>query len=303
MTTFAFLLGSGRCGSSLVHEVLARHPDVGFVSNVDDRFPAIGWGGRWNRAVYHWVPPAWTRKGRARFAPSEAYRLLGRRVSPAVVDPVRDLLADDATPWLTERFRRFFVERAAAQEAPLFLHKFTGWPRAAFIERALPEVRFIHVIRDGRAVASSLLQMPWWRGYLGPERWGWGPLPDPYAREWASSGRSFVLLAGIEWKLLMDAFDRAKEAVGAERWLDVRYEDVVADPRGSFGEILRFLDLRWDDGFERGFSQHAFRVSRIDAYREELSDRDVEMLERSLENHLERSGYPTTIDSTGKATA
>ena len=303
MTTFAFLLGSGRCGSTLVHEVLARHPDVGFVSNLDDRLPAIDALGRSNRAAYRVVPPALTRKGRPRFAPSEGYRLLARRVSPAVVDPCRDLVADDATPWLAERFRGFFVRRAAAQASPLFLHKFTGWPRAGFIQRALPDARFVHVIRDGRAVANSLLQMPWWRGYLGPERWGWGPLPDPYAREWASSGRSFVVLAGIEWKLLMDAFDRARGTVPPERWLDIRYEDIVADPRAAFAEMMGFLGLAWSDDFERAFSRHEFRMSRLDAYRNELSLRDVELLDRSLAKHLVRAGYSTEVDRAGRATA
>ena len=31
-----FVLGSGRCGSTLVQEVLARHPAMAFVSNIDD---------------------------------------------------------------------------------------------------------------------------------------------------------------------------------------------------------------------------------------------------------------------------
>ncbi len=43
---FAFVLGTGRCGSTLVHEVIARHPDVGFVSNIEDRLPLPAWTGR-----------------------------------------------------------------------------------------------------------------------------------------------------------------------------------------------------------------------------------------------------------------
>jgi Sulfotransferase family len=303
MVTFAFLLGTGRCGSSLVHEILARHPDVGFVSNVDDRLAAFDLRGRGNRSIYRRVPTALTEKGRLRFAPSEGYRILGRRVSPALVDPVRDLVGDDATPWLAARFRRFFEDRADAQGAPIFLHKFTGWPRARFIHRVIPEARFVHVVRDGRAVANSLLQMPWWRGYRGPEAWGLGPLPDPYRREWASAGRSFAVLAGIEWKILIDAFEQTKAAVPAGQWLDVRYEDLVTDPGGSVDAILRFLGLGWTDEFERGFSRHALRSSRTDAYRQELSLDDVALLERSLAGHLEQLGYPTNVPSSEEASA
>ena len=59
---FAFVLGSGRCGSTLVHDVLARHPDVGFVSNVDDRLAPLGLRGRGNGRLYRMIPPALTEK-------------------------------------------------------------------------------------------------------------------------------------------------------------------------------------------------------------------------------------------------
>jgi hypothetical protein len=301
--TYAFVLGTGRCGSTLVHEVLARHPDVGFISNVDDRLAAVRSNGRWNRSLFARTPERLTRKGRLRFAPSEGYRILGRQVSPALVAPVRDLVADDATPWLSERFRRFFEERAAAQGVDVFLHKFTGWPRAGFIHRALPDARFIHVIRDGRAVANSLLQMPWWRGYEGPSSWGWGPLPKSYEREWTGSGGSFVTLAGLEWKLLIDAFDRAKASVPADRWMDVRYEDVVADPRGTIASLLAFLELPWTPEFERRFERHPFRSDRTDAFRRDLSVRDVDLLDRSLGGYLERLGYTDALPAKEEASA
>ena len=38
---FIFVISNGRSGSTLVHELLARHPDVGFVSNQEDRLPGL----------------------------------------------------------------------------------------------------------------------------------------------------------------------------------------------------------------------------------------------------------------------
>jgi len=291
MVTFAFILGSGRCGSTLIHDVLARHPEVGFVSNVDDRIRRPAFGGRWNSAIYRRVPPTLTSKGRLRFAPSEGYRILADQVSPAVVAPFRDLVAADATPWLAERLGTFFEEQARAQASPVFLHKFTGWPRAGFVDAALPEPRFVHIVRDGRAVANSLVQMPWWDGYRGPSGWSWGPLPSRYEVEWEASDRSFPVLAGLEWKILIDAFDRARQAIPASRWLEIRYEDVIADPRVRIEEILTFLGIAWDDAFERSFSRYAFGRDRADAYRRELDPRDVRAIETVLGEHLVRLGY------------
>ena len=288
----AFVLGTGRCGSTLVHEVIARHPDIGFVSNVEDRIPiAPAWLGRWNPGIYRRVPARFTQKGRVRFAPSEAYRIIGRQVSPLLVAPVRDLVAGDVTPWLDMRLRRFFETRARVQDRPLFLHKFTGWPRAALLHRVVPEARFIHVVRDGRAVANSWLQMPWWKGYEGPERWNWGPLPDDEQRVWEESDRSFAVLAGLQWKVLIDAFEEARAGVPADRWLEVRYEDFVAAPRERMDDMLGFLGLTWDEAFERGFSSHAFSAGRTDAFRHDLGIHDLSMLEEAIAPDLRRLGY------------
>jgi len=288
---YVFVLGTGRCGSTMVEEILARHPDAGFVSNLEDRF---GWGTlgtRWNNSAYRLVPPAATRKGRVRFAPSEGYRALDREVSPIISRPWRDLTAADVTPWLSMRTRKFFERRAAAQGRPVFLHKFTGWPRAGFLGCVFPEARFVHVVRDGRAVANSWLQMSWWEGFNGPDHWQWGPLPAEYGREWSDSGHSFPVLAGILWKLLIDAHDVAFAAMPSDRWLEVRYEDLVADPSAGFKAIREFAGLKADIRFDRAVGETRFDSGRRDAYRQDLGPETVAVLTRSLAAHLERRGY------------
>lgn len=296
---FVFVLGTGRCGSSLVHEVIARHPDVGFVSNIDDRLrtrlPIA-----WPASIYRRLPTRFTQKGRLRLAPSEGYRILDAAVSPAISAPARDLVAEDATPWLSARFRSFFEQQARTQGGLAFVHKFTGWPRARFIDAVLPSARFVHVVRDGRAVANSLLQMPWWGGYRGPDAWGWGPLSERYAKEWDASDRSFPVLAAIQWKLLIDAFDVAQQAIPSDRWLEIRYEDFVHDPAGRTRELLSFCGLTWSDAFERNFRHHVFDTAREDAFRRDLRPADLEQIEDVLGDHLERLGYRTIVGREGR---
>lgn len=290
---YAFIIGTGRCGSSLVHEVIARHDDVGFLSNVEDRFPWLPSIGGMTQPLYRRLPPAVTAKGRVRLAPSEGYRILERRVSPVLSMPPRDLTQEDATPWLAERVARFFAGRATSPARRLFVHKFTGWPRARFLDAALPGSKFVHVVRDGRAVAASWLKMSWWRGDLGPERWHFGRLPAHYAEEWEASGRSPVILAGLAWKLLLDAHDQARAAVHPGQWLEVRYEDVVADPRETLTGMLRFLGLEWTDPFDRQFQRHSFAAGPTDAYRRDFDVDTLAALETSLAAHLQQHGYRT----------
>ncbi len=287
--TFVFIVGTGRCGSSLLQEVVSRHSAVGFLSNVDDLVGRVPLR-RANNAVYRLVPPSLTAKGRARFAPSEGYRAISRAVSPLVAVPGRPLVGADASPWLSRRFKGFFDEQAAAQRKPVFVHKFTGWSRVGFINAVLPDSRFIHVVRDGRAVANSLVQMPWWRDYRDPMLPEVVPAAD--MQYWSDNGMSFPLLAGLVWKSVIQSHQVARADIG-DRWLELRYEDLLSDPHAVLDRVLKHIGLPADAAFERQLERHAFDGNRSTAYVDQLSATDLKLLEEALDDLLRTFGYPT----------
>jgi hypothetical protein len=289
MTRPVFVIGTGRCGSTLVHEVLARHELTGFVTNLDDL--KLGRSSAWQNRVWRHLPAEVTRKGGTRFAPSEGYRVLAREVGPILVDPVRDLTARDATPWLRERMVTFVGDRSRRLAAPVFLHKFTGWPRTGFLRACFPDALFIEVVRDGRAVANSWLQMPWWRGHRGPENWHFGPLPADLQRLWEERDRSFPVLAALAWRQLMASYDEARSEVPADRWHRIRYEDLVESPRVVLTELLDTMGLTWTESFAAGFDRYHFSAARAEAYRDDLSPDDLADVEEILGDQLRALGY------------
>lgn len=284
-----FVLGTGRCGSTLVHEVLARHEGTGFLTNLDDL--GIAPSSALQNRLWRQLPPGVSRKGGARFAPSEGYRVLRREVGPLVVDPVRDLGAPDLSPWLRHRLETFVADRSRRLAAPVFLHKFTGWPRAGLLHACFPEARFLEIVRDGRAVANSWLQMPWWQGHRGPEGWHFGPLPPQLEQVWIEHDRSFAVLAALGWRILMASYDRAREQVPADRWMRVRYEDVLENPYDSFAQMLDHLGLEWTSPYARALHRYEFSWSRAAAYRSDLSPADRSALEAVLALPLAELGY------------
>ncbi len=102
------------------------------------------------------------------------------------------------------------------------------------------------------------------------------------AKEWEDSGRSFAVLAGLEWKLLIEAFEAARALVPESQWLEVRYEDFVAAPREHMRAMLDHLGLSWTPAFEQGFRRYTFDAGRREAYRRDLGIHDVAMLDASL---------------------
>jgi hypothetical protein len=136
--------------------------------------------------------------------------------------------------------------------------------------------------------------MPWWSGHRGPLNWSLGALPERYALEWEHSGRSNVVLAGLAWKVLMDAFDAARLTLPPQQWLDVRYEDVLAEPRKQVERMLEFVGLDWTRRFEAGFGRYRFEHGRSAAFRCDLDPANLAPLERSLAGRLLAYDYPLT---------
>jgi hypothetical protein len=268
-----FVVGTGRCGSTFLAQILAAHPDIGWISTLPEPL------GRFARSL------------RFEPRPSEAYDLLREEVSPMLVDPFRDLTASDAAPWLERRLRKFFGQRAEEDGRRVFMHKFTGWPRARLLAEVFPEAKFVHVVRDGRSVANSYVQVRWWQGYRGVPGWTFGYLSEEELSAWAATEYSWPYLAGLEWMRLMAAFEAAKQEIGWERWLDVRYEDLVARPLKETTAILRFTDLDQWSGLERRLATLGVGQGRTDAYRSELRPADVALLDTLLAPTLERWGY------------
>jgi hypothetical protein len=92
-----------------------------------------------------------------------------------------------------------------------------------------PDARFVHLIRDGRDVAVEQI-----RSAFGPT--------------------NVFTAAGI-WKRTHEAAARWRAELGADQWLDVRYETLVAEPEREVRRVLDFLGEAYESAtleFHRG---------------------------------------------------
>lgn len=286
-----FIVGTGRCGSTLLHEILAKHEEVSFFTDFEDKHQKLRFLSKWGGTFYRNNHLALTKAGRKRFAPTEAYKLIARNVSPIYVRPYRDLTQEDLTPWMKERFYNFFNQNYIRYGKPAFIHKYTGWSRIGFFAEIFPNAKFIHIVRDGRAVASSWLQMKWWGGYEGINNWLWGSLTDSQMEEWRNSDYSFVTLAGISWKILMESYEIGANILDQDRYLMIKYEDFLNEPVEQMQKILRFSELKWTNSFEKQFNKFNIRKSRQRAFEKDLNAKQLTELEKCLVEKLNEYGY------------
>lgn len=281
-----FLIGSGRSGSSFLAEVLSNHPDVAYLTFLSNRFP---YRPRYNRFVLRGLKvPGINLLLRHRFGIVEAYRFWDAH-APGFSEPTRDLLAAD----LTERTRSSLRRAVAANLVPgrrRFFAKITGWGRIGFLNEVFPDAIFIHLVRDGRDVANSLLQVDFWRGWHGPQNWRFGELSSHNQQLWEKFDRSFVALAGICWRILVNSVEEARDQAEPGRFLEVRYEDFVDDPIIVLRQILSKCKLDPTPQFFREFNPSDVRDAS-GKHRRDLTDRQQKILATVTREPRKRYDY------------
>ncbi|MFO7915934.1 MAG: sulfotransferase [Candidatus Krumholzibacteriales bacterium] len=279
-----FIVGTGRCGSTAFHRRFVRHPEAAFLSALLEKYPQRPYLNSWLMRALD--IPALAPAAR-KVLPSECWNFWDMYGISGVC---RDLVAEDVTPSMKERLRELLSRFLTGRRNRLLI-KLSGWPRTGYFREIFPDARFIHIIRDGRAVANSLLNIGWWQGWKGPEKWGFGPLPGKYRQEWESYNRSFAALAGIEWKILMDSFREASAGLGQSDYLEVRYEDLCRDPAGKFRETADFCGFSFTERFESEIKSFLPLENRNFKWRQQLTPDQQRVLSELLRDHLELYGY------------
>ncbi|MFH1466496.1 MAG: sulfotransferase [Pseudomonadota bacterium] len=159
----------------------------------------------------------------------------------------------------------------------------------AYLGRLFPRARFLHVIRDGRAVAASLVQQRWVDPKTGAPLWYCADLPSA-ARYW----RDMILAV------------HSQAAAVPGRYLEVRYEALVSEPEATMRRVLAFLGERWSPEVLRHHEAGAMLSSRessteavraavhgraVDTWRGRLSEAEVASVEEVAGEVLGALGY------------
>jgi hypothetical protein len=233
--------------------------------------------------------------------PGECYRFWDQHAY-GFSEPCRDLVRTDVTARVRKQVRAAFEPMLTSQRNRLLI-KITGWPRIGFLNEIFEDARFIHIVRDGRAVASSLLHVDFWRGWMGPQGWRAGLLSPEDQATWESYDRSFVALAGLEWRIQMRAIEAARRASpDAKAFFQVKYEEFCAQPLETCRRVLEFGELPGSADFERHVKGAKIR-STSHRWRDDLTPGQQAVLDDLLREDLLQYGYhdPTTAGTIPEA--
>jgi len=280
------IVGTGRSGTTIFYKILSQHKDVVWLSSLLSKFPEKLWIERYFHTLVKLPILGYLLK--KRYPPTETYTFWNHYYK-GFATPIRDLTSDDVTLKVKADIRSAFEKILGGGKKRLVI-KITGWPRIGFLKEIFPDAKFINVIRDGRAVAYSLMNVPWWWGWRGPQNWRFGELPQNLKLKWEKYDRSFIALAAIEWMILMDAFEKAKQYIQKDNYLEIKYEDLCANPIEVFKKILEFAELKYPKDFIKTIRQFDLKNKNY-KWQIELTEYQKEILNDILKDYLVKYRY------------
>lgn len=239
-----FLVGAGRSGTTLVYKLLCLHRHVAYISNYDEWWFPPGWAAGMVAADTAAKLGAWFGGG------GNAYfvkRPLMKRMFPTPVEgepiyrrcgmPLFSARGYRPDRRVADRLRGAFAAIRRGARGELVLSKRTSNNRRIpALDAVFPEARYVHVIRDGREVADSLLRVEWWGGH----RVWWD---GRTAAEMERSGENSLAIAARNWVYEMNELRHGLASVAPSRILEVRYERLLAEPERQLASILDFIGL------------------------------------------------------------
>ena len=158
------------------------------------------------------------------------------------------------------------------------------------IRALFPQSPIINMVRDGRDVVASLLEMDWC----------------------SDMGKPLDFTINIEaachrWLTAVNANATFQTNAMSAPYLQLRYEDLVSEPKAVITEILAFLGESWEDslldfhlvkrelGDESSSAtvQNRITENRIGRWRSRFTGEDIKLLNAVLGDALHRLGYET----------
>ncbi len=277
---FLFVVGCPRSGTTLLQRMLDHHPHLAVANDTHFIPRAIA-------GVTEETDPLLTSEIIERV---RSYRRFSRLGLPEVA--VHEAAAKART--YSEFISGLYTAYGRPRGKPLAGEKTPDYVRyLPFLHDLFPWVKSIHIIRDGRDVALSTLE--WARPDKGPGRFSlWQEEP--------------VAVCALWWSWQVGTGRRDGTNLGTNRYYEVRYEDLVAQPEATLRDIVLFLGLPFAPemlAYHQGKTRHQPDLSTkkqwlpptpgLRDWRRQMEERDVALFEAIAGDLLSALGYERSI--------
>lgn len=291
-----FLVGPARSGTSLLYKALCLHPDVAYLSNylrrAPDR-PKLAVLNRLARRSPGLRQSVWFGSdSNAYVYGSRRSRLHRMFPQPVEGEPVFAHCGLPEFGWQAagsagsqqQALRQTVRSVCCWAGAPTFVNKrIANNRRIPELVAALPDARFVCIVRDGRAVAYSLSRVDWWEDSVV---WWYGDTP----RRWREEGNDPWELCARNWVEEVREIETGLRSVPAAQVLSISYERFVAAPLETLREVGAFAGLSATPSWLGDLGRLRF-PDRNDAWQHQLEPEVAERIQAAQHDTLLRYDY------------
>lgn len=262
-----FIVGVPRSGTTVFYRCLAKHPDLAWISPATRKY-----------ARYYW-PCRIRQIFRNRRLPVEGSRVWRKYVN----GPDDVLTASDVTPEQTRYYHEVVRNQIRLAGKPRFLikHPRIGL-RLGYYDAIFPDAVFIHLIRDGHAVAESILRRR--RRDASKNKW-WDVRPPGWP---AQMSRPAAEQVGWQWDQCIRIIRQTARNLPADRYIEIRYEDFCSTPVDALRRITDTCGLAWPADGIPGLDHIR---SQNEKWRSVLTTEQIQAVEAAAEDTLRELGY------------
>ncbi|WP_256369254.1 sulfotransferase [Ruegeria sp. HKCCA6837] len=228
------IVGSGRCGTTAMQAIFDSHPQIHVINETQ------------------WVPRMVSEFGsgtcsRAKLIDFVRHTHHSNGLPTQEFDVDKFLQVSNAPSQLTvKEFSDALGHYFAAQQGKSrYADKTPDYGVHIYeLSQVWPECRFLHLIRDGRAVVRSMMQHDGYKALLASGRLSWADVAHDYkpTNSAQETTLSVSRMADL-WAKRVALTREAAQHLENDRYLEVRYEDLVAQPRATLMRIADFLCL------------------------------------------------------------
>jgi hypothetical protein len=280
---YAFFVGCPRSGTSLLRRIGDAHAELAIIP--ETRWIVDPWEKRIGLTREGHITPALLEhlRGKPRFAKFS--------IEHAVVNGL--LAGEDRRVTYGEFVTALFDIYGDRRNKQLVGDKTPRYVRSIpTLSELWPQARFVHLLRDGRDVCLSVLA------------WGKG------ASNFSTWEEDTVSTTALWWEWQVRLGREAGAALGRDRYHEVRYESLVADPEAECAKLCAFLGLAYDPEMPRFHegrtrSQPGLTAKKawlpvtagLRRWRDQMAPGDVARFEAAAGSLLDELGYPRGADS------
>jgi len=221
-----FVVGCPRSGTTLMRWMLREHPRLAISPESPWLVELAPRRGRWSQKRQAQVLDEILRH------PTFAYWVLSEEAARATV-------AERRPSSYAELVAALFAAHAELLGKPRWGNKTPeNVLHIELLARLFPRAVFVHVIRDGREVAASLVDQGWTtKGLVGHAYW---------------------------WRDCVTAGRRAGQGLGPARYCEIRIEDLIADPQG----VLEGVCAAIGESYSPRMLEYTRRRDELDSWEE-----------------------------------